>query len=60
MRLLIAKGAQLDGRTPDGLSYIEAAESEDIKSLLAAWIANCPQKDLSLLGHFATLNLDDP
>lgn len=34
VRLLIAKGAKIDGRTPDGLSYVEAAEKAEIKSLL--------------------------
>lgn len=35
-RLLISKGAKIDGRTPDGMSYIDAAENAEIKSLLMA------------------------
>lgn len=36
VRLLIAKGAKTDGRSPDGQSYLEAAEKDEIKSLLTA------------------------
>lgn len=35
VRLLIANGAQINGRTPDGLSYLEAAEKAEIKSMLS-------------------------
>ncbi|XP_046909503.2 myotrophin [Dermatophagoides farinae] len=35
-RLLISNGAKIDGRTPDGMSYIDAAENAEIKSLLMA------------------------
>ncbi|OTF82670.1 myotrophin-like protein [Euroglyphus maynei] len=35
-RLLISNGAKIDGRTPDGISYIDAAENVEIKRLLMA------------------------
>jgi len=34
VRLLIASGANKTGQTPDGKSYLEAAEKPEIKSLL--------------------------
>ncbi|XP_027198121.1 myotrophin-like isoform X2 [Dermatophagoides pteronyssinus] len=33
-RLLISNGAKIDGRTPDGKSYVDAAENVEIKRLL--------------------------
>lgn len=41
-RLLISNGAKIDGRTPDGISYIDAAENVEIKRLLMAtsWNSN--------------------
>ena len=35
VRLLLASGADKRGRTPDGQSYVEAAEKAEIKSLLS-------------------------
>lgn len=35
VRVLITNGAKIDGRTPDGLSYLDAAEKAEIKSLLS-------------------------
>jgi ankyrin repeat protein len=34
VKLLLEKGADKSGKTPDGQSYVEAAETDEIKSLL--------------------------
>lgn len=34
VKLLLEKGAKPDGLTPDGTSYLEAAEKDEIKQLL--------------------------
>nr|CAC38782.1 Myol protein [Suberites domuncula] len=34
VRILLEKGASKSGKAPDGSSYIDAAESDDIKALL--------------------------
>lgn len=34
VKLLIEKGAEKSGETPDGTSYLEVAESDEIKRLL--------------------------
>ncbi|XP_069684698.1 myotrophin [Periplaneta americana] len=34
VKLLLEQGAQKDGRAPDGTSYVDAAEKEEIKQLL--------------------------
>lgn len=34
VKLLLEQGAQKDGSAPDGTSYVDAAEKEDIKQLL--------------------------
>ncbi|KAL7299255.1 myotrophin-like [Trichogramma pretiosum] len=34
VRLLLEKGASATGKTPDGSSYLDAAEKDDIKDLL--------------------------
>ncbi|KAL5006401.1 hypothetical protein ScPMuIL_015207 [Solemya velum] len=34
VRILLAKGAKKNGKAPDGSSYIDCAEKEDIKNLL--------------------------
>ncbi|XP_070558761.1 myotrophin-like [Ptychodera flava] len=34
VRYLLSKGAKKDGKAPDGSSYIECAESNDMKELL--------------------------
>ncbi|KAF7492639.1 Myotrophin [Sarcoptes scabiei] len=36
VKLLISTGAKIDGRTPDGMSYVDAAENAEIKQLLMA------------------------
>merc|ERR1711988_877511 len=35
VKFLVEKGAARDGKTPDGSSYVEAAEKQEIKELLA-------------------------
>lgn len=35
VRLLIEKGASKCGKTPDGTSYLDAAEKQEIKAMLA-------------------------
>ncbi|CAL8115994.1 unnamed protein product [Orchesella dallaii] len=34
VRLLLEKGASREGKTPDGTPYVDAAEKEEIRSLL--------------------------
>lgn len=34
VKILIESGAVKDGKTPDGKSFVEAAEKDDIRSLL--------------------------
>lgn len=34
VKLLLEKGASREGKTPDGTSYLDAAEKDDIKALL--------------------------
>jgi len=34
VKLLLKKGASRDGKTPDGTSYIDAAEKDEIRALL--------------------------
>ncbi|KAF7994848.1 hypothetical protein HCN44_004320 [Aphidius gifuensis] len=36
VKLLLEKGAKPDGQTPDGLSYLDAAEKDEIKNILQA------------------------
>lgn len=35
MKLLLEKGAKKDGVAPDGKSYLECAENNEIKQMLA-------------------------
>uniref|UniRef100_A0A1A9WJ39 ANK_REP_REGION domain-containing protein n=1 Tax=Glossina brevipalpis TaxID=37001 RepID=A0A1A9WJ39_9MUSC len=35
VKLLLEKGAEQNGQTPDGKSYVEAAEKEEIRRLLS-------------------------
>lgn len=35
VQLLIEKGADKNGKTPDGSKYLEVAEKEDIRKLLS-------------------------
>ncbi|OXA53249.1 myotrophin [Folsomia candida] len=34
VKLLLTKGASRDGKTPDGTSYLDAAEKDEIRALL--------------------------